>query len=76
MEPAIRAEIALLLSKLEERRGAVVDVIHWFRVFSLDVACEESSRSHLPRLSSPFQSTSRFWSRRSSFRHSSNISKS
>jgi cytochrome P450 len=49
MEPAIHAEIALLLSKMEERRGGVVDVIHWFRMFSLDVACEEAPAARPPQ---------------------------
>jgi hypothetical protein len=36
MEPVIRAKLATLLSALEKRRAAPVDMLHWFRMFALD----------------------------------------
>jgi hypothetical protein len=38
MELGMRGQLALLLAALEDRRGTAVDMQHWFRMFSLDVA--------------------------------------
>jgi hypothetical protein len=40
LEPVILAETALLLQGLEERRGEVVDMLHWFRGLAMDVTGE------------------------------------
>jgi cytochrome P450 len=40
LETVIRAELAPLLRALDERRGGAVDMLHWFRMFALDIAGE------------------------------------
>ncbi len=37
MEPGIRDQLEVLLNALDERRGKVVDMVWWFRMFALDV---------------------------------------
>ncbi len=38
LESVIRTELAPLLRALDERRGGAVDMLHWFRMFALDIA--------------------------------------
>jgi hypothetical protein len=37
LEPVIRGTLVTLLAELEKRRGVEVDMLHWFRMFALDV---------------------------------------
>ncbi len=37
MEPVVRAETALLLHAMVQRRGGEIDMLHWFRSLALDV---------------------------------------
>ena len=43
VEPIVHVTIAKLLSSLEKRLSKPIDVIHWFRMFALDITGTDSS---------------------------------
>ncbi len=50
VELVLRAKLATLLWALEKRRGEPVDILHWFRMFSLDTVGEFERFSAIPQM--------------------------